>query len=668
MSAAQPAFDRATRIAKALFGVMDASVVLIDGDSVWRSRDRLGLFHPSEDPAGQLIMDTGEPLWVEDALADARFKDDAAVVGGFRLRFYAGAPVQLTDGRTLGVLCVIGQEPRAFDKSLLNRLRDLAQVVADTCERAKAAQAKGGGEKELETTRAVLGALISTVPVSIVMTDRDMRVLYVSPRWQANFALKEADVLGLPLYDIGEGYYRPMQASYEACLGGRVIKSPRFRSEHSGRVEWLQSELTPWRDAEGEVGGIIIAAHYITDLVSAENALIRAKEEADDANSAKSTFLATMSHEIRTPLNGVLGMAQAMAADDLTPVQRERLGVIQGSGESLLAILNDVLDLSKIEAGRLVLEETEFDLAELARGAHGAFTAIAEAKGLSFELTVEACAQGVYRGDPTRVRQILYNLISNALKFTERGAIRVVARRTGGDLKLVVKDSGIGMDAATMGDIFSKFTQADASTTRKFGGTGLGLAISRELAGLMGGDIQAHSRPGKGSTFTVRLKMPWLRAAAARPAPVEASGDAPEGAQADLRILVAEDNPTNQLVIRTLLNQAGADPTVVENGAACLAAWETGAWDLILMDVQMPVMDGLTATRTIRAREAETARARTPIVALTANAMSHQVAEYFAVGMDGYVSKPIETTKLFHAIEAALGWADSEVLQAQSAA
>src|SRR5215469_654336 len=250
-------------------------------------------------------------------------------------------------------------------------------------------------------------------------------------------------------------------------------------------------------------------------LAGSREALHKARAQAQErgvaaeaANEAKSAFLATMSHEIRTPLNGVLGMTQAMAADGLSPVQKERLEVIRQSGEALLAILNDVLDLSKIEAGRFELESVEFDLADLMKGAHSAFTAIANRKGLSFDLTIEAAARGVYLGDPTRVRQVLYNLISNALKFTEHGEVRVtaaVADRAA--LVLTVADTGVGIAEERLAGLFEKFTQADASTTRRYGGTGLGLAICRELVQLMGGAIRAESEPGQGSRFTVSLPI-----------------------------------------------------------------------------------------------------------------------------------------------------------------
>ena len=381
-----------------------------------------------------------------------------------------------------------------------------------------------------------------------------------------------------------------------------------------------------------------------------------AQQRAEAASAAKSTFLATMSHEIRTPLNGVLGMAQAMAADGLPDHQRERLDVIRQSGESLLAILNDVLDLSKIEAGKLELELVEFDLAEIARGAHSAFTALANDRGLAFSLDIEP-ARGRYLGDPVRLRQVLYNLISNALKFTQEGEIRVSARYAGGRLSIAVADTGIGIAPDSVGKLFTKFDQLDSSTTRRFGGTGLGLAICHELAQLMGGAIGVESELGRGSCFTLEFPLPRLgdgTTAAAAEAVVE------ELRGVSLRVLAAEDNAVNQLVLKTLLHQMGVDPVVVDNGQAAVEAWETGDWDVILMDVQMPVMDGVTATALIRGREQASGRPRTRIIALSANAMAHQVSEYLAAGMDGHVAKPIEAAALYTALRAAAEAADPE--------
>jgi CheY-like chemotaxis protein len=305
-----------------------------------------------------------------------------------------------------------------------------------------------------------------------------------------------------------------------------------------------------------------------------------------------------------------------------------------------------VLDLSKIEAGKLELEQMEFELAEVARGAYSAFTALANKKGLSFALDIEG-ARGRYLGDPTRLRQILYNLISNALKFTEQGEIRVVARRQGEVLELSVRDTGVGIAPEGLSKLFAKFDQLDSSTTRRFGGTGLGLAICRELAVLMAGEIGVTSELGLGSTFTLRVPLPWVGEERSIPTAIETIDEQREIA---LRVLAAEDNAINQLVLKTLLHQMGVEPLVVENGQLAVAAWESGEWDVILMDIQMPVMDGLTATAQIRRRERELGRAPTPIVALTANAMAHQVDQYIVAGMNGHVAKPIQAAELFEAL------------------
>jgi signal transduction histidine kinase/CheY-like chemotaxis protein len=384
-----------------------------------------------------------------------------------------------------------------------------------------------------------------------------------------------------------------------------------------------------------------------SDRERLRRSLVAALDEARDASQAKSTFLATISHEIRTPLNGVLGMAQAIEMDELTPAQRERVGVVRRSGESLLSLLNDVLDLSKIEAGQLRLETMPFDPAKVVDAIVAQNQALAANKGLKVQAET-ARLDGLYEGDPNRLRQIVQNLVSNAIKFTETGDVTIIATGVDDGLIIQVRDTGMGIPADKVGELFQKFRQVDESTTRRFGGTGLGLSICRDLAQAMGGDVRVESTGAGGSTFTFFAPLPRSLHVPVVDAGTAGSVGPPQLA---LRVLAAEDNATNQLVLKTLLAAAGIEPTIVDNGAEAVAAWREADWDVILMDVQMPVMDGLTAVKQIRKEEASSSRPRTMIVALTANAMDHQVREYLEVGMDDFLSKPIEVDKLFALME-----------------
>jgi signal transduction histidine kinase/ActR/RegA family two-component response regulator len=386
--------------------------------------------------------------------------------------------------------------------------------------------------------------------------------------------------------------------------------------------------------------------------------LMEARDAANAANVAKSQFLANMSHEIRTPLNGVLAMAEVMDRGDLSVVQRDRLSVVRQSGEQLLSVLNDVLDLSKIEAGKLELAAQDFDLERLAMAVQDGFGALANEKGLAFKVEVAPEAAGIWHGDSDRLRQIFSNLISNAIKFTGEGAVTArFEMADAGGLRLSVADTGIGISQGKILTLFEKFIQADASTTRRYGGTGLGLAICRELAQLMGGQISVISEEGKGSTFIVEL--PFARGVSA-PAGEVAAEAADEMRERTVRVLAAEDNLVNQKVLKAIVEPMDVDLSIVGDGRSAVEAWRGGDFDLILMDIQMPVMDGIAAAKAIRAAEAAERRPRTPILALTANALVHQVEEYLAAGMDGHVAKPIEINKLYDAM--------SRVLAAQTAA
>ncbi|MDO8799210.1 ATP-binding protein [Phenylobacterium sp.] len=385
----------------------------------------------------------------------------------------------------------------------------------------------------------------------------------------------------------------------------------------------------------------------VVNMRNAE-ALESAQREAVEANQAKSAFLAMMSHELRTPMNGVLGMAHALKQTRLDDRQAAQVEMLIRSGDGLMAILNDILDVSKIEAGKLQLEEIAFDLSEVGARVIDLWRETASAKGVDISYELAPGAPRWLSGDPNRIRQIMLNLVSNALKFTQAGEVRLSVRpmiAQGEDtvrFEIAVSDTGIGITPEQQARLFQSFAQADAATTRKFGGTGLGLAICRQLTDLMGGEIAVESEPDRGSVFRVTLELPRADAVDL------AEPQAESGGLSHLTLLVAEDNPINQAVVRAVLEAVGARLETANDGVEALDMLRERAFDLVLMDVHMPRMDGIEALRRIRA--GETGDARQPVIALTADAMPGEDQKLLAHGFDDVQPKPIQPMALIAAI------------------
>jgi PAS domain S-box-containing protein len=506
---------------------------------------------------------------------------------------------------------------------------------------------------ELETLhqadQARFDAFMQHSPVIAFIKDAGGRLLYINERFIEVFGFREVDWYGKTDDELWPcDVARTLREQDMAIVaGGQPIQVEEAMARPDGVHHWLWMKF-PFTDAQGTryLGGTAVE---ITEMKTLQDSVQQAREMAESSAQAKSRFLANMSHEIRTPMNGILGASQLLQELPLRADVARYVGIIHRSASGLRVLLDDILDLSKIEAGKLVIESVPFNLRWLVQDVHELFRPLARAKGIGFVLRTGALEQEWLLGDPNRIRQILVNLASNAIKFTRQGEVELLcssvldpsSQRARVGVQIV--DSGIGIPEASLPHIFQDFFQVDPSIARTFGGTGLGLAICRRLSVLMNGTLECRSAPGQGSTFSLRLDLPGHAAPEdERPGAVRTERNY------EKRALLVEDNRINRVITERILDQLGLDIDTAETGLEAVDKVQHNSYDIVLMDLQLPLMDGLEATRRIRCMPE---RKAVPIVAVTANAMKETVEHCMSAGMNGYVAKPMSLPALVQELD-----------------
>jgi PAS domain S-box-containing protein len=665
---AAPWRDEQGRIAGLLIISRDVTAQMEAQEEVRRSRAFLDtvLEHT---PLAMMVKDEKGRFLMMNRATEDMFGIDREVLIGRSLAEAAGGEVSRR-AEEEDRLTFASDEPVTFEESLVDtrsrgqRLLRKTKVVIrndgapdyllvvseDVTERRRE-------QAELEQTRAFLATVIDNIPVGLTVKDiSSSHMMVMNPAARSIYCIGDVQIPG----PITRGIFPPEQAERFFQQDREVIESGEMRTYEEDPVRtlngtrYLNRRKSLIRNADGP-DYLLSIFEDVTDRKLAQDALKEALARAEAANVAKSEFLANMSHEIRTPLNGVLGLADALGRMELTPRQQEIVGMIVSSGKALTGILSDVLDLAKAEAGQLELREEAFSLRDTIGSAAFLFETVARDKGLDFKVSFDTGGGDALVGDPLRIKQIVSNLISNAVKFTGEGEVAIhtaVAMAPDGvaDLLVTVKDTGRGFTEEVRERLFARFEQGDGSITRQYGGAGLGLSIALTLARMMEGSIDCAGAPGKGASFSFRARLrPAASAAGANP--VTEDEDLPPRR---VRVLLAEDHVINQMVVQLMLDGT-AEVVIAGNGREAVDAALAGpAFDVILMDTQMPVMDGLTAIRLIRQAEAQSGLPRTPVISLTANAMAHQVQAAMEAGADLHLAKPITSDALYAAIEEAM--------------
>ncbi|MBC8001462.1 MAG: response regulator [Opitutaceae bacterium] len=700
---AEQAFDDLVQLAVNLCGTPMAAVTLIDHDRQW-FKARIGLPF-SETPrdlsfCAHAILEPEDLLIVPDTREDERFADNRLVVEDPGLRFYAGAPLVTAEGHALGTLCIFDHVPRSLNGSQVRALRALAQQVNtqldlrwQVCVLEDSIKERKAAEERQQQSQGLYTAVIGSLAEGVVVQDSAGVIQTCNASAERILGLTADQLIGR---NSGDPVWRTIRHNGTLLAGDDhpamiTLRTGEPQSDvimglqrADGSITWISINTRPWAPpGDSRPAGVVASFQDITarrnwaeqlreattnaeavnrELADTnqqlEKAIAHANQmtlAAEAANRAKSEFLATMSHEIRTPMNGVIGFTNLLLDTPLTADQHEFVETIRSSGETLLTLINDILDFSKIEAQKLVLEQIPFDLSECIDECLRLIHPKATEKKLSLHVETHPALPAVIVGDASRVRQVVLNLLSNAVKFTDQGRVEIEVRPMGkvnGEVhvEIRVSDTGIGIPEGKLHRLFRPFSQVDASTTRKYGGTGLGLVISKRLAEAMHGCILVESVEGAGTTFRFQFKAMTTSSDFRPGAPdikvqrIPIADGSASAATTPLRILLAEDNKVNQRLGLMILRKLGHQADIVSNGREALQALERERYNVVLMDVQMPEMDGLEATREIRRRWP--AGSGPWIIALTANAMEGDRETCLEAGMDGYLTKPMIVTEL----------------------
>lgn len=611
-------------------------------------------------------LERGQPFHVPDVAALPEGSAARDLLEMQEIRSVLLVPMQ-TGGELYGFIGFDGVHmTHAFLPGEVYLLQSVADVICSVLTRRETDEAKRAAQQALAEERAFLETILSTSPMGVMVLDGEgvfrfanqaaetisgvpMEVLIGSPQNDDRWLITKED--GVTRFQPGEWPFDRVMAT------GQPVKDIRFALHCPEGMRYISIDAA--RTAPGVAGQarVVYALTDITEQFRAETARAEALEEARRASTAKSNFLAKMSHEMRTPLNGVLGIAEVLERLITDPDHRRMVQVLYESGSLLLGIINDLLDMSKIEADQLEIESLVFNIGELSQRIEAVHTLKAAAKQISFGVQVLGDGAAPRRGDPQRILQILHNLIGNAVKFTEQGSVAVDIDCTDPcRIRLEVRDTGIGMDPADIDKVFEEFGQADSTIARRFGGTGLGLPIVKRLVTMMGGQIRLDSALGQGTQVHVELPVPVAGPGAELPLPAAAAEALPDFSR--LRVLAADDNRTNRMILGAMLGQLGVSAVLVPDGTSALRSFaEDGPFDVVILDISMPDMDGITVMHELRRRmgEGPGEGAGPVILAFTANAMSHQVEGYLKAGFDACLTKPLQLPSLARALTETTG-------------